>query len=203
VGRDSRYSDRLHAGRSGDRIPVTERFSARVQTGPGAHPSSSTMGTASFLGVKSDRGVTLTPQRLLVPWSRKGRAIPLLPLWAIWLLQGPSACKVELYLYSREEGTHWILLIAHIALCKSRLTPAHCISLIVYLTSYTLYLTSYILHLTSYILHLTSYALRLTSYTLHLTSYILHLISYCIVFCTVWHVYVLCVRHIHDPMLLP
>jgi hypothetical protein len=23
------------------------------------------------------------------------------------------------------------------------------------------------------------------------------------VFCTVWHVYVLCVRHIHDPMLLP
>jgi hypothetical protein len=22
------------------------------------------------------------------------------------------------------------------------------------------------------------------------------------VFCTVWHVYVLCVRHIHDPMLL-
>jgi hypothetical protein len=23
------------------------------------------------------------------------------------------------------------------------------------------------------------------------------------VFCTVWHVYVLCVRYIHDPMLLP
>jgi hypothetical protein len=23
------------------------------------------------------------------------------------------------------------------------------------------------------------------------------------VFCTVWHVYVLCVRRIHDPMLLP
>jgi hypothetical protein len=23
------------------------------------------------------------------------------------------------------------------------------------------------------------------------------------VFCTVWHVYVLCVRDIHDPMLLP
>jgi hypothetical protein len=66
----------------------------------------------------------------------------------------------------REEGTHCILLIAHIALCKSRLTPAHCISHIVYLTSY-------ILHLTSYALHLTPYALRLTLYTLHLTSYII------------------------------
>ena len=29
-----------------------ERFSAPVQTGPGAHPASYTMGTGSFLGVK-------------------------------------------------------------------------------------------------------------------------------------------------------
>jgi hypothetical protein len=34
-------------------------------------------------GVKGGRGVTLTPYPLLVPWSRKGRAIPLLPLWAV------------------------------------------------------------------------------------------------------------------------
>jgi len=27
------------------------------------------MGTGSFPGVKSDRGVTLTPHPLLVPWS--------------------------------------------------------------------------------------------------------------------------------------
>jgi hypothetical protein len=40
------------AGRSGDRIPVGERFFAHVQIGPGAHPASCTMGTASFLGVK-------------------------------------------------------------------------------------------------------------------------------------------------------
>ena len=45
------------------------RFSAPVQTGPGAHPTSCTMGTGSFLGVKSGRGVTLTPHPLLVPWS--------------------------------------------------------------------------------------------------------------------------------------
>ena len=47
------------------------RFSASVQTGPGAHPASCTMGTGSLAGVKSGRGVTLTPHPLLVPWSRK------------------------------------------------------------------------------------------------------------------------------------
>jgi hypothetical protein len=33
------------------------------------------MGTGSFLGVKSGRGVTQTPHPLLVPWSLKGRAV--------------------------------------------------------------------------------------------------------------------------------
>ena len=37
------------------------RFSAPVQTGPGAHPASCTMDTGSLPGVKSGRGVTLTP----------------------------------------------------------------------------------------------------------------------------------------------
>ena len=59
----------LRAGRSGDRIPVGARFSAPVPTGPGAYPSSCTMGTGSFPGVKSGRGMTLTPHPLLVPWS--------------------------------------------------------------------------------------------------------------------------------------
>jgi hypothetical protein len=35
------------------------RFSAPVQTGPGAQPATYTMGTGSFPGVKSGRGVTL------------------------------------------------------------------------------------------------------------------------------------------------
>ena len=48
----SRYSDSLRAGRSGDRFPVGARFSAPVQTGPGAYPASCTVGTRSFLGVK-------------------------------------------------------------------------------------------------------------------------------------------------------
>ena len=34
------------------RIPVGARFSAPVQTGPGAYPTSCTMGTGSFPGVK-------------------------------------------------------------------------------------------------------------------------------------------------------
>ena len=59
------------------------RFSAPVQTGPGSHPASCTVGTGSFTEVKSGRGVTLTPQPLLVPRSRKSRAITLLSLWAV------------------------------------------------------------------------------------------------------------------------
>ena len=44
--------DSLRAGESVDRIPVGARFSALVQTGPGAHPASYTVGTRSFPGVK-------------------------------------------------------------------------------------------------------------------------------------------------------
>jgi len=43
----------LRAERSGDRIPVEARFSAPVQTGPGAHPASCTMDTGSFSGVEA------------------------------------------------------------------------------------------------------------------------------------------------------
>ena len=63
-------------------------------------------------GVNSGRVVTLTPHALLVPWSWKGRAIPLLPLWSVRPVQSLSACtrlhftfifgheRIELYLYS-------------------------------------------------------------------------------------------------------
>jgi len=68
------------------------------------------MGTGTFPGVKSGRGVTLTPDPLLVPWSRKDRVIPLLPLWAVRPVQysytstspiGRTACTEPQYLYSR------------------------------------------------------------------------------------------------------
>jgi hypothetical protein len=59
--------------------PGGARFSAPVQTGPGSHPASCTMGICSFPGVESGLEVTLTPHPLLVSSSRK---------------------RVELYLYS-------------------------------------------------------------------------------------------------------
>jgi hypothetical protein len=58
------------AGRSGDRIPVGARFSAPIQTGPGAHPASCKMGNGSLPGAESGRGVTLTRHPLLVPRSK-------------------------------------------------------------------------------------------------------------------------------------
>ena len=72
--------------------PGGTTFSAPVQTGLGAHLASCTMGNGSFLGVKSGQAVTLTPHPLLVPWSRKSRAIPLLSLWAVRPVQSLSAC---------------------------------------------------------------------------------------------------------------
>ena len=99
AGQLSRYSDWLRAGRSGVRILVRARFSAHVQTGPRFHPAPCTMGTGSFAGVKSGRGVTPTPHPLLVPWSRKSRAIPLLPLQAVRPVQSLSACTRVHFLF--------------------------------------------------------------------------------------------------------
>ena len=45
----------LKAGRSGNRIEVRARFSTPVQTGPGAHPASYTLGARSFPGLKRPR----------------------------------------------------------------------------------------------------------------------------------------------------
>ena len=61
MGRDSflsLYSELLRTRRNRDRIPVAGRFSAPIQTGPGSHPDSKTMGTGSYPGVKRPgRGV--------------------------------------------------------------------------------------------------------------------------------------------------
>ena len=67
---------------------------------PWSPPSLLYNGYRVFPGVNSGRGMTLTTHPLLVPWSRKSRAIPLLPLWAIRHAQSLSACTVQLYLYS-------------------------------------------------------------------------------------------------------
>ena len=76
-GQLSRYSDSLRAGRSGDRIPVVARFSAPVQTSPGAYPFSCTMGTGSFSGVKRPGRGANPHLHLQCRGLKLGRAIPL------------------------------------------------------------------------------------------------------------------------------
>jgi hypothetical protein len=86
---------------------VGARFSTPVQTGPGAHPASCTMGTGFFQGIKSDQGLMLTPHPLLVPWSRKSRAIPLLPVWAVRPVQSLSACTREHFTFTYTSTPLW------------------------------------------------------------------------------------------------
>ena len=85
-GRDGSVGIATHYGLDGPRIESRwgARFSAPLQTGPGAHPASCTIGTGSFSGVKrSGRGADHPP---------------------------PSKCqgheRVELYLYS-PSGPSW------------------------------------------------------------------------------------------------
>jgi len=83
-----------------------------------AHPASCAMGTGSFPGVKSGRGVTLTPHPLLVLWSIKGRAIPLLPLWTVRPVQSLSACTrvTFTFLYTVEISMFKIFKILKLSL---------------------------------------------------------------------------------------
>jgi len=72
AGRNSSVGIATRYGMNGPRIESRwgERFSAGVQTGPGVHPASYTMGTGSFLGVKRPgRGVDHPPH--LVPRLKK------------------------------------------------------------------------------------------------------------------------------------
>ena len=82
----------LRAGRSG----IESRWGREVppvQTERGDHPASCKMGTGSFPGDKvRPGGVLLTTHPLLVPWSRKSRAICLLSLLAVRPVQNLSAC---------------------------------------------------------------------------------------------------------------
>jgi len=93
---------------------VEARFSAPVQTCPGAHPASCIMGTAVFPRGKerAGRDATSTPPMgrtaFTQPQCLYSTAIPLLPLWAVRPVHSLSACTVELYLYSpyRPYGLH-------------------------------------------------------------------------------------------------
>ena len=80
-----------------------------------------TMCSGSFPGVKTGRGMTLTPHPLLVPWSRKSRAIPLLPLWTVRSVQGLSVCKMVHFAF-----TYWLRDAPTSLIYSCTLCP-HCI----------------------------------------------------------------------------
>ena len=86
------YSDWLRTGRSGDRIPVGGEIFRTCPDRPWGPSSLLYNGYRVFPWGKNGRGVTLTPHPLLVLWSWKSRAIPLLPLWAVRPVQSLSAC---------------------------------------------------------------------------------------------------------------
>ena len=97
-----RYSDRLRAGRSGDRIPVVVRFSAPVKTGPGAHPVSCSTGTGPSPGGKSGRACTV--QLYLYspygPYSLYRTSVPLQHSYTSTPPMGRTACTESQCLYS-------------------------------------------------------------------------------------------------------
>jgi hypothetical protein len=72
--------DSLRAGRSRDRISVEARFSAAVQTGPGAHPSLLYNGYRSITGGKA-AGAWRWPPTPSIAEPKERVELPLLPLW--------------------------------------------------------------------------------------------------------------------------
>ena len=65
-GKLSQYTEWPRAGRSGDQTTVVARISTPVQTDPGAHTASHTMGTGAFPGHGIDH-----PPRHLAPRLKK------------------------------------------------------------------------------------------------------------------------------------
>ena len=66
---------------------------------PWGPPSLLYNGYRVFPGDKERPGRGADPSPLLVPWSRKSRATPLLPLWAVRPVQSLSACTRVHFIY--------------------------------------------------------------------------------------------------------
>ena len=85
-------------GRSGDRMLVGARFSAPVQTGPGAHPASCTMGTGSLQWIKRPGRGADHPNPSKCRSLKLCRAIPL-PALRPLLAGADRTVYVVLFLY--------------------------------------------------------------------------------------------------------
>jgi len=84
-GYRSRYSDWLRAGRSEDRIPVGGEIFRTCPDRPWGPSRLLHNGYRVFPGGEEWPGRDADLSPLLVQWSRKSRAIPLLPLWTVRL----------------------------------------------------------------------------------------------------------------------
>jgi hypothetical protein len=81
------------------------------------------MDTGSFPGVNSGRGLTLTPQPLLVPW--KGRAISLLPYGPYGLYRA-SKCTLHMHICRSQwsRGLRRRFAAAHLLTLWVQISPA-------------------------------------------------------------------------------
>jgi hypothetical protein len=91
----------------------------------GAHPAFCTVGTGSFPGLKSGRGVTLTLHPLLVPWPWKGRVIPLLsPMGRTGLYRASVPVQGYIYLYftntDKDESSHPLCTAGHVTYARTQ-----------------------------------------------------------------------------------
>ena len=89
-----------------DRIPEVDIF-RNCPDRPWVPPNLLYNGYRVFLGVKSGRGVTLSPHYLLVPWSRKSRTI-LLPPYGPYV-QHKASVPVK-----------WCILVSHLRSFRGR-----------------------------------------------------------------------------------
>ena len=85
-------------------------FSSPVQTGPGAPLSLLHNVYRVFPGGKERPARDAEASPLLVPWSRKSRAITLLPLWAVRPVQILSACTKVHFTFTLHVSNPRVLL---------------------------------------------------------------------------------------------
>ena len=106
-GQLSQYSDWLPAGRFGDRVQIKARFSAPVQTGPGPHPTSYTMGTGSFVGLKQrKRSIHHIPHLgLSIKKGPSGPSWPVVGLNLPFTRKNNSVCIFLQILYGSNKRT--------------------------------------------------------------------------------------------------
>ena len=112
-GQLSRHSYWTRAGQSGDRIPVEARFSAPVQTGPGAQSASCAMGIRFHLGSKRP-GSGVPTHRYLAPRLKKEQRQTSSPLCLHGALLGDiNFTFTHPKIFMQAVKAEWLLHVTH------------------------------------------------------------------------------------------